>query len=41
MGIPFIGSGYVLGILLILALAFFLFRSKNINIKTVNTILDP
>ncbi len=39
LGIPFIGSGYVLGILLILALAFFLFRSKNINIKTVNTIL--
>ncbi|MDD4515285.1 DUF2723 domain-containing protein [Massilibacteroides sp.] len=39
IGIPFIGSGYILGIILIAGLTFFLFRSKNVNIKTLNTIL--
>ncbi len=39
LGIPFIGSGYVLGIILIAALSFFLFKSKKVNVKTLNTIL--
>ena len=39
LGIPFIGSGYVLGILLIVALSAGLFYFKNINIKAINTIL--
>lgn len=39
VGIPFIGSGYVLGIVLILALTAYLFISKKVAIKTLNTIL--
>lgn len=39
LGIPFIGSGYVLGILLIIALTGGLFYFKNVNIKALNTIL--
>jgi hypothetical protein len=39
LGIPFIGSGYLLGILLIAALTGFMFGYKKINVKTVNTIL--
>ncbi|MCD7914393.1 MAG: DUF2723 domain-containing protein [Tannerellaceae bacterium] len=39
LGIPFIGSGYVLGLVLIAALSFYMFRSKKINIQIVNTIL--
>lgn len=39
LGIPFIGNGYWLGILLILALTGALFYFKNINIKTLNTTL--
>jgi tetratricopeptide (TPR) repeat protein len=39
LGIPFVGSGYGLGILLIAALVFFLFKSKKINVKALNTIL--
>ncbi|MDR2121465.1 MAG: DUF2723 domain-containing protein [Tannerella sp.] len=38
-GIPFFGSGYWLGILLILALTVFMFYSKKINIKMLNTVL--
>ncbi|RRD59386.1 glycosyltransferase family 117 protein [Tannerella forsythia] len=39
LGIPFLGSGYVLGILLLIALTAALFRLKNINVRTLNTIL--
>ncbi|MBR5298154.1 MAG: DUF2723 domain-containing protein [Parabacteroides sp.] len=39
IGIPFIGSGYTLAILLTAALSFFLFKSPKVNIKTLNTIL--
>lgn len=39
LGIPFIGNGYVLGILLILALSYYLFKAKNLNIKLLNTTL--
>jgi tetratricopeptide (TPR) repeat protein len=39
LGIPFMGSGYWLGILLISVLAFILFKSKRTNIKMLNTIL--
>jgi tetratricopeptide (TPR) repeat protein len=39
LGIPFMGSGYWLGILLIGALAFFMFRRRGANIKLLNTIL--
>jgi hypothetical protein len=39
IGIPFIGSGYTLAILLTAALSFFLFKSQKVNIKTLNTIL--
>ena len=39
LGIPFIGSGYTLGAILIAALSLFLFKSKKVNIKTLNTIL--
>ena len=39
LGIPFIGDGYVLGALFILALIAGLFYFKNINIKMLNTIL--
>jgi len=39
LGIPFMGSGYVLGILLIIALCAFMYWYKKINIKLMNTIL--
>lgn len=39
LGIPFIGSGYVLGIALIAVLTFALFKSKRVNVRTLNTIL--
>ncbi|WP_280744636.1 MULTISPECIES: DUF2723 domain-containing protein [unclassified Parabacteroides] len=39
LGIPFIGSGYILGIVLIAALTAFLFWVKKLNIKLMNTIL--
>ena len=39
IGIPFIGSGYTLAILLTAALSFFLFKNQKVNIKTLNTIL--
>ncbi|MDR2040712.1 MAG: DUF2723 domain-containing protein [Tannerella sp.] len=39
LGIPFIGNGYGLGILLIIALTVCLFYFKKTNIKTLNTIL--
>ncbi|MDR2679853.1 MAG: DUF2723 domain-containing protein [Tannerella sp.] len=39
LGIPFVGSGYFLGIVIIVALTIFMFRYKKINIKAINTIL--
>ena len=39
LGIPFIGSGYVIAVLLTVALAALLFTSKEVNIKMLNTIL--
>ncbi|MDR2765518.1 MAG: DUF2723 domain-containing protein [Tannerella sp.] len=39
LGIPFIGSGYLLGILLIITLTASLFYFRKVNIKTLNTIL--
>ena len=39
IGIPFIGSGYVLGIILIIALTAYLFVAKKTNIQLLNTIL--
>jgi hypothetical protein len=39
LGIPFVGDGYLLGILIIAALTIFMFRYKKINIKAINTIL--
>lgn len=39
LGIPFIGDGYFLGIVIIVALTAFMFWYKNINIKALNTIL--
>lgn len=39
LGIPFIGSGYILGVVLIAALTAYLFMSKKVNIKMLNTIL--
>ena len=39
LGIPFIGNGYLLGIVLIAALTIFMFKYKKINIKAINTIL--
>lgn len=39
IGIPFIGSGYVIGILLIAALTAYLFLSKRTSIEVMNTIL--
>jgi hypothetical protein len=39
LGIPFIGSGYILGVLLIIGLTIGMFWIKRINVKTLNTIL--
>ena len=39
LGIPFIGSGYVIAVILTVALAALLFTSKEVNIKMLNTIL--
>ncbi|MDH6356651.1 DUF2723 domain-containing protein [Parabacteroides sp. PF5-9] len=39
LGIPFIGDGYILGIALILALGAYLFKSKRVAVKALNTIL--
>lgn len=39
IGVPFIGSGYVVAIILIAALAAYLFMAKNLNIKLLNTVL--
>ena len=39
IGIPFIGSGYVLAVILTAALSLYLFKSKKADIKTLNTIL--
>lgn len=39
LGIPFIGSGYVLGLIIIAALTAFMFYYKKLNVHTLNTIL--
>lgn len=39
LGIPFIGSGYVVAVILTGALTLYLFKSKRVNIKLMNTIL--
>ncbi|MDR3309476.1 MAG: DUF2723 domain-containing protein [Tannerella sp.] len=40
LGIPFVGSGYLPGVLLIAALTLFMFRwYKKVNVKALNTIL--
>ncbi|MDR2791573.1 MAG: DUF2723 domain-containing protein [Tannerellaceae bacterium] len=39
LGIPFMGEGYLLGILLIVGLAVFLFKRKTLAVKTLNTVL--
>ncbi|MDR1779809.1 MAG: DUF2723 domain-containing protein [Tannerella sp.] len=39
LGIPFIGSGYLLGIVLIIALTIAMFYYKKLNIKLLNTTL--
>ena len=39
LGIPFIGSGYVIAVVLTVALTAFLFVKKDVNIKLLNTIL--
>ena len=39
LGIPFVGDGYFVGIVIIAALTIFLFRYKHVNIKVLNTIL--
>jgi hypothetical protein len=38
-GIPFIGNGYILGVIIIAALTIFMFAYKKIQIKILNTIL--
>ncbi|MDL2255863.1 DUF2723 domain-containing protein [Parabacteroides sp. OttesenSCG-928-G06] len=39
MGIPFMGDGYILGILLIAGLTAYLFISKKVAVKALNTIM--
>ena len=39
VGVPFIGSGYVIAVILTAALTAYLFMSKKVNIKLLNTIL--
>ncbi|MDR1402135.1 MAG: DUF2723 domain-containing protein, partial [Tannerellaceae bacterium] len=39
LGIPFIGNGYLLGVILIIALTAFMFWYKKINTKIINTVL--
>ncbi len=39
IGIPFIGSGYLLAVILTAALTAYLFMSKKVNIKMLNTVL--
>ena len=39
VGVPFIGSGYVLAVILTAALTVYLFMSKKVNIKLLNTVL--
>ena len=39
VGVPFIGSGYVLAVILTAALTAYLFMSKKVNIKLLNTVL--
>ena len=40
LGIPFIGSGIWLGVILSIALGVFLFRKKNVNVRILNTALS-
>ena len=39
LGIPFLGDGYIVGIIIIAALTSFMFLYKKINIKVINTTL--
>ena len=39
IGVPFIGKGYVLAVILTTALALYLFKNKTVNIKLLNTVL--
>lgn len=39
VGVPFIGSGYVLAVILTAVLSAYLFMSKKVNIKMMNTVL--
>ncbi|MDR1380429.1 MAG: DUF2723 domain-containing protein [Tannerella sp.] len=39
LGIPFVGNGYILGILIIAALTVFMFKYRKINIRAINTVL--
>ncbi len=39
MGIPFIGDGYIIGIVLTAALAYYLFTRKKLAVVAMNTIL--
>ena len=39
LGIPFIGNGYLVGLLIIAAITIFIFYYKRVNIKAINTIL--
>ncbi|MDR1813453.1 MAG: DUF2723 domain-containing protein [Tannerella sp.] len=39
LGVPFIGNGYLLGLLIIAALSYFLFKAKKVNVRALNTIL--
>ena len=39
IGVPFIGKGYVLAVILTTALALYLFKDKTVNIKLLNTVL--
>ncbi|MDR1203718.1 MAG: DUF2723 domain-containing protein [Tannerellaceae bacterium] len=39
LGIPFIGNGYIVGAILIIALTVFMFRYKKIDTKMLNTVL--
>lgn len=39
MGIPFIGSGAIIGLVLIAVLSYFLYRQKSVAVKLMNTVL--
>ena len=39
VGVPFIGSGYVIAVILVAGLTYYLFKNKEVNIKMMNTTL--